>query len=125
MSDKANSLTSTDVLVAVDDLFFFAKIEAAANAAGTGLLQASEPDRLQVLLARLTPRLIILDLNSRVFDSLHAARSIRSDTRFAKTRVIGFYSHVDVELRRAAEKAGCDLVLPRSAFVTRLRELLK
>jgi CheY-like chemotaxis protein len=125
MSGKANSPAHPDVLVAVDDLFFFAKIEAAAKAVGTSLLQASEPCQFRTLLAGFVPRLIIFDLNSRAFDSLDAVRHIRTDTRFAQTRVIGFYSHVEMELRRAAEEAGCDQVLPRSAFVAQIRLLLK
>jgi hypothetical protein len=39
-------------------------------------------------------------------------------------RTIGFGSHVDRELLAAASAAGCDLVLPRSQFFSRLGELL-
>lgn len=39
-------------------------------------------------------------------------------------RTIGFGSHVDRELLDAARGAGCDQVLPRSAFFGQLRELL-
>ena len=37
-------------------------------------------------------------------------------------RVIGFGSHVDTDLLRAAETAGCE-VLPRSKFFSRLADL--
>jgi hypothetical protein len=39
-------------------------------------------------------------------------------------RTIGFGSHVDVETLEAATAAGCDLVLPRSAFFSRLPGVL-
>ena len=39
-------------------------------------------------------------------------------------RTIGFGSHVDHALLDAARAAGCDEVLPRSAFFRRLEELL-
>lgn len=39
-------------------------------------------------------------------------------------RTIGFASHVDTELIRRAEAAGCDEVLPRSRFFGRLTQLL-
>jgi hypothetical protein len=42
----------------------------------------------------------------------------------AGVRTVGFGSHVDVELLDAARAAGCDVVLPRSAFFRRLGELL-
>jgi len=124
MGDKANSPAHPDVVVAVDDLFFATKIEAAAKAVGANLLLMFEPRQFWDLLAGFVPRLIILDLNSRVFDSLDAVRKIKTDARLAKSRVIGFYYHIQVELRRAAEVAGCDQVLPRSTFVAQIREIL-
>lgn len=42
----------------------------------------------------------------------------------AGSKVIGFGSHVDTEVLRAARAAGCGTVLARSAFFTRLDELL-
>ena len=38
--------------------------------------------------------------------------------------LIAYGSHVDVPALQAARDAGCDLVLPRSAFVQRLPQLL-
>lgn len=38
--------------------------------------------------------------------------------------VVGFASHVDRELLAAAKAAGCTQVLPRSAFFSRLPEIL-
>ena len=37
--------------------------------------------------------------------------------------VIGYYSHVDVETREAAEAAGVDLVVPRSRMARELPQL--
>lgn len=37
--------------------------------------------------------------------------------------VLGYYSHVDVETREAAEAAGVDLVVPRSRLARELPEL--
>jgi hypothetical protein len=56
MSDKVNSRAGPDTLVAVDDLFFAAKIEAAARAVGANLLQAFEPGQFWALLAGFVPR---------------------------------------------------------------------
>jgi hypothetical protein len=38
--------------------------------------------------------------------------------------VLGYYSHVDVETRRAAEAAGVDLVVPRSRMARELPQLV-
>jgi hypothetical protein len=39
--------------------------------------------------------------------------------------VLGYYSHVEVETRKAAEAAGVDLVVPRSRMARELPELAK
>jgi hypothetical protein len=39
--------------------------------------------------------------------------------------VLGYYSHVDVETREAAEAAGLDLVVPRSRMARELPDLVK
>jgi len=39
--------------------------------------------------------------------------------------VLGYYSHVDVETRKAAEAAGVDLVVPRSRMARELPDLAK
>ncbi len=39
-------------------------------------------------------------------------------------RVIGFARHTEPALMAAAQAAGCDVVLPRSAFFAQLSELL-
>lgn len=49
--------------------------------------------------------------------------------RIAQTKALGirsvaFISHVQTELRRQTEEAGCDVVVARSAFVQKLPELL-
>jgi DNA-binding NarL/FixJ family response regulator len=113
------------VLVAVDDLFFLAKIEAVAKQAGIGIVEARSARSLEERLREAPPRLVILDLNSAACAPLEAIRGIKSDPRLAGTRVVGFLSHVQADLGRAAEAAGCDLVLPRSVFSARLADILK
>jgi hypothetical protein len=39
--------------------------------------------------------------------------------------VLGYYSHVDVDTRKAAEAAGVDLVVPRSRMARELPDLVK
>lgn len=39
--------------------------------------------------------------------------------------VLGYYSHVDVEIKKAAEAAGVDLVVPRSRMSRELPELVE
>ena len=124
MSDKVKSEMTPDVLVAVDDLFFAARIESVAKATGANILRVAEPGQFWATLDNRIPRLIIIDLNSRAFNSVDVITKIKGNPNLAGTRVVGFYSHVQVELGRAAEIAGCE-VLRRSVFVAKLPALLK
>ncbi|MGB7329904.1 MAG: response regulator, partial [Terriglobales bacterium] len=42
-----------------------------------------------------------------------------------ETSIIGFLSHVQGVLKQKAHEAGCDMVLPRSAFSQNLPQLLR
>lgn len=107
----------------VPDLFFAARIAEVARATGVPL--DSLADGGADVLARLRhepPGLVILDLAAPA--ALPLARAIRGEPVLAGVRLVGFYPHVDVATRAAAQAAGVDDVLPKSAFTRRLAELL-
>ena len=57
---------------------------------------------------------LVVDLAAPGFDGVALVEGLRSAGDLGATRVLGVYSHVDVETRRRAEAAGFDLVVPRS-----------
>lgn len=105
------------------DLFFSEKIAAASRAAGVALVSLAPAAALERC-AEAPTALVLIDLHASG-DPLGAARALRADARTASVPLVGFYSHVQTELRDAALAAGIDLVLPRSAFVARLAGLLR
>lgn len=112
------------VLAGVEDIFFSAMIEPAAREAGVELRLALDSLQLQAALNGRLPALIILDLNSKTCRPLDAIRRIRSDPRLTDIPLVGFLSHVQVDLEAAAREAGCDHVMPRSAFSKNLAKIL-
>jgi CheY-like chemotaxis protein len=106
----------------VPDLFFATRIDEAARAAGVAVIQCPAGHALEVCRTE-SPDLIIVDLHGRD-DPLGIVRALKADPAVRAVPIAGFYAHVDQETRRAAEAAGVDLVLPRSAFTARLGELL-
>jgi hypothetical protein len=52
-----------------------------------------------------------------LFDDLLLGSNLRAAGELGETRVLGVYSHVDVETKQRAEEAGLDLVVPRSRMV--------
>jgi len=113
------------VLAAVDDLFFAAKIDAAARAAGVPVAFARNQAELLDKARSERPALIVVDLNSGACRPVESIRALKSDPATQAIRVIAFLSHVQTELKEAAVAAGADTVLPRSAFSANLAALLQ
>jgi len=120
-----NDLKAARVLAAVDDLFFWTKIEAAARHLGVRLQHATDAAQFEEKLATEVPDLIILDLNSEACAPMAVLRRVKSDQKLKAIPVVGFLSHVQVELAQSAIAAGCDRVLPRSKFSATLPEILR
>ncbi len=112
------------IIVAVNDLFFAARIRSAAEHLGLSLLSAKNGDQVLDLARRETPELIIFDLNNSRCQPLETIGRLKQEATLAAIRTIGYFSHVQVDLRQQARAAGCDLVLPKSAFTQKLSELL-
>src|SRR5262245_60659334 len=112
------------IVVGVDDMFFAAKISATADAVGIAITRVKSADELIAHVERTGARLIIIDLNSARLDPIPTIRYFKSKAELKAIPIIGFVSHVQVELLNSAQEAGCDQVMPRSAFSKRLPELL-
>jgi ActR/RegA family two-component response regulator len=106
------------VLLLCDDLMFGSRIGAAARSAGAEMKTVKTADALITAVSESNPTCVIADLSvagDRIEDCIAAiSRLSRRPT------VIGYGSHVDTARLRAAVKAGCDVVLPRSKFVEAL-----
>ena len=101
----------------VRDLIFSTKISSTAKSLGVTVSVVRDPAKLAD--APPASRLIV-DLNLE--GALPAAVAWKTKT---SGRVIGFASHVDTEVIRAARAAGFDDVVPRSEFTRLLPELLR
>jgi DNA-binding NarL/FixJ family response regulator len=118
MNQEAQSMGR--VVALMDDLFFQMKLAETAKHLGVEVKVATTVDALLPLLDS-APKLLIVDLNSRsqpiaAIERLRAAKN--------GVRVVGFLSHVQTDLAAQARAAGCDEVMPRSAFTQNLAAIL-
>ena len=111
------------ILVAVEDLFFLAKIQHAAQQAGVPV-DPVELSKVQDRLQTSPARAVILDLNHRSGRAVETAQAIKADPATNHVLVLGFLSHVQGDLAREARLAGCDQILARSAFSRELPQCL-
>lgn len=111
------------VAILVDDMFFSAKINSAASTLGRAIERIKSQEQLEGLAAK-PPSLIIVDLNSDRLEPLEAIRFLKASSDLGAIPIVGFVSHVQTDLIRSAQAAGCDYVLPRSAFTQLLVEIV-
>jgi CheY-like chemotaxis protein len=115
---------NSKIIAAVDDMFFAARIRGAALAIGAPVELVSSREQLEQQISSGLTSLLIVDLNSKSLDPISLIESIKSRPELKRVPVIGFLSHVQVELKRRAEDAGCDFVMPRSAFSRKLYDII-
>jgi DNA-binding NarL/FixJ family response regulator len=111
----------------VDDLFFLAKIQETARKMNVKVEFVKTQKELQEKMGQNgeeKPSLIIFDLNNVAAKPLSMIPKLKAKLKKA-TNIIAFVSHVQGELKMKAQEAGCDMVLPRSAFSQNLAQLLR
>jgi len=90
------------VIVAfIPDLLFGSNVVGSLTAAGHEVRLVTSPDELS------GAELLIVDLTADARERLAALPEPRP-------RTLAFYSHVETDVRELAERAGVDLVVPRS-----------
>jgi len=110
----------------VDDLFFLAKIQETARKLNVKVdfVKAEKEVIDGILSAEEKPSLIIVDLNSNTAKPLTLIPKLKAKLK-KETNIIGFLSHIQGDLKLKAVEAGCDMVVPRSAFSQNLPQILR
>ena len=113
-----------NVIAAVDDMFFAAKIRATAEALGVGIKFYRRLDALITAVREQSPDLIVVDLHNEKLDAIELAHELKTNEILKAIPLLGFFSHVQTELQRKALEAGYDQVIPRSVFSRDLANIL-
>ncbi|MGA8731351.1 MAG: response regulator [Terracidiphilus sp.] len=118
----------TRIFCFIDDLFFQAKIQETARKLGVKV-EFVKGDKEAV--ARLTdapeaerPTLVVFDLNNLNAKPMTLIPKFKAKFKKA-TSIVGFLNHLQGDLKMKAVEAGCDTVMPRSAFSQSLPNLLR
>ena len=116
----------TRIFAFVDDLFFVAKIQEVSRKLNVKVefVKTDKDIAEKTENVEEKPSLIIVDLNSNGIKPLPVITKMRSKYKKA-TSIVGFVSHVQGDLKVKAQEAGCDVVMPRSAFSQNLVSILR
>jgi DNA-binding NarL/FixJ family response regulator len=107
------------VLALTRDLLFGSQVQGALTLAGHQVeLVGGESQLRERLLGAegATPaaELLVVDLTDGELDGAALVEALARGELLGTTRTLGFYSHVEAAMRERAERAGFDLVVPRS-----------
>lgn len=110
----------------IEDLFFLAKINETARKLNVKVqFVKNEKDVLDAVeTSGEKPSLIIFDLNNHLANPLKTIPKLKKEFK-KETNILGFVSHIQGDLKLKAIEAGCDTVVPRSAFSQNLPNLLR
>ena len=111
-------------IAVVDDMFFISKIRETGKALGMVVNFPRNLDALRATIAEDVPQLIIVDLHHQKLDAIQLASELKANETLKSVSLLGFFSHVQVDLQRQAVQAGYDAVLPRSIFFRDLAKIL-
>ncbi len=105
------------VLALTADLLFGSRVQGDLTAAGDEVELIGDEARLRARLAEVdkpAADVLVVDLTDAQLDGATVVEALAVEGALGSLRTLGFYSHVDVPARERAERAGFDLVVPRS-----------
>jgi hypothetical protein len=118
----------THIYLFIEDLFLTAKISETARKLGVKVaFVKNDKDALAELTSgedENRPSLIVFDLNNTNAKPLTTIPKLKTKLK-RSVSIIGFLSHLQGDLKAKAVEAGCDVVMPRSAFSQNLPNLLR
>jgi DNA-binding NarL/FixJ family response regulator len=121
------------VLALTADLLFGSRIQGDLMAAGNEVELIADEARLRARLARADAPavdapiadVLVIDLTDAGLDGARIAETLAGEGALDSIATLGFYSHVDVQARVRAERAGLDLIVPRSRMAREAVELIR
>ncbi|HKY28179.1 MAG TPA: hypothetical protein VJM12_09555 [Pyrinomonadaceae bacterium] len=112
------------IIAAVDDMFFASKIRGTAEQLHVNIRFARSLESVLTAARETSPALIVADLQSQKINAVALAKALKDDEELRRIPLLGFLSHVLVDLQREAISAGFDKVMPRSVFSRDLAAIL-
>jgi CheY-like chemotaxis protein len=106
-------------LILSDDLIDASRVIGQGKNNGIDVVMQRNQEGLVRAAKAESPLCVFLDLHHF---GLNIPKVVSELRQLGQFRVIGYGSHVDTDRLKLARESGCDLVLPRSAFFTKLEQ---
>ena len=113
------------ILVAVNDIFFYAKLRDALLPHGYTLERARTQEDFSAKAVSSKPNAVIMNMNEMNLDPFKALGMLKADPALAKTPVLVFANHEEVDTWHRAKALGVSKIVSRNEFSARTRELVE
>ena len=116
-------MMAVQVLAITSDLFLQSRITELANSLGVNAKVVTTEATLIREANSKHPNLAILDLAASDYDPFSCAQKLKTMT--PQPRILALFPHIRKDLKLKAEKAAIDYIVPNSAFLKTLKEVLE
>jgi DNA-binding NarL/FixJ family response regulator len=116
------------VLALTADLLFGSRIQGDLSAADNEVELIADEARLRARLAdagKPAADVLVVDLTDAGLEGAEIVEALAGEGALSSVATLGFYSHVDAQARERAQRAGFDLVVPRSRMAREGAQLLE
>ena len=113
------------ILVAVNDIFFYAKLRDVLRAGGYTIERARTQDEVAAKSQALRPAALVLNMNDPGLDGLQALAQLKANDQLPSLPVLAFANHEEVETWQRAKELGVTKIVSRNEFSSRTRELVE
>jgi CheY-like chemotaxis protein len=107
------TVSALDVLIADDDPLFRASVRSFLEVHGYTCAEAGDGREAVAVARDRRPRCVLLDLVMPELDGFAVARQLRADPQTRRAHIHCLTGRADLDSRREASEAGCELFLPK------------
>ena len=113
------------ILIAVSDVFFYAKIRDALRPQGYTLERVRKQEDVLDMIATANPMALIVNMNDDRLDATRLLQTVRNDGHAQHLPVLAFANHEEIQIWKEAKNLGINKIVSRNEFSARTRVLLE
>jgi len=123
MTEKDSRDRTVLLVEDADDTRLFMRL--ALEQLGYIVIEAEDGEKALIVVERMLPDIILMDLSLPRMDGLTATQKIRADDRFSGVTIIAVTAHQGTDFREGAKGAGFDAYVTKPIDLDSLDELMK
>ena len=113
------------VLVAINDIFFYAKLKEALSPAGYQLERVRSADEAVAKAGASRPAALVINMNEDRFSAIDLLKDVKALDGLAALPVLAFANHEEVDTFRQARELGVTKIVSRNEFSARTLALVE